>query len=160
MPLILVSVQYLKVTIGELHSYKALNATPKKVIEKLVKNEDMSAAESRVFKFHVTFVGDLNPEELRNFLRYVTGSSVLICERIKVTFNSISGLGRSPVWHTCDCWLELSTTYYTYPEFKHEFLNILNSAVAWPMDAGSIECTTHKCDNSLRQDSNSVSFVK
>ena len=125
-----------EVTIGELYSwYKALNATPKRVIEKLVENEDMSAAESRVFKFLVTFIGDLNPEELRNFLRYVTGSSVLICERIKVTFNGVSGLGRSPVGHTCDCWLELSTTYYTYPEFKHEFLNILNSAVAWPMDA-------------------------
>ena len=50
-------------------------------------------------------------------------------------FNGVSGLGRSPVGHTCDCWLELSTTYYTYPEFKHEFLNILNGAVAWPMDA-------------------------
>ena len=40
------------------------------------------------------------------------------------------------VWegHTCDCWLELSTTYYTYPEFKPEH-GFLNSAVAWPMDA-------------------------
>lgn len=125
-----------EVNVGELYSwYTALNATPKRVIEKLEENVDMSAAESRVFKFLITFIGDLNQEELRNFLRYVTGSSVLICERIKVTFNGVSGLGRSPISHTCDCWLELSTTYYTYPEFKHEFLNILNSAVAWPMDA-------------------------
>ena len=86
---------------GELYSwYKALNATPKRVIEKLV---DMSAAESRVFKFLVTFIGDLNKEELRNFLRYVTGSSVCVCEQIKVTLNGVSGLERSPVGHTCDC---------------------------------------------------------
>lgn len=125
-----------KIDVGELYLwYKALNATPKRVIDKLEENVDMSAVESRVFRFLVAFIGDLNQEELRNFLRYVTGSSVLICERIKVTFNGVSGLGRSPIGHTCDCWLELPTTYLTYPEFKQEFLNILSSTVAWPMDA-------------------------
>ena len=87
-----------------------------------------------MFKFLVTFIGDLNPEELRNYLCFVTGSSVLICERIEVTFNGVSGLERSSIGHTCDCWLKLSTTYYTYPEFKHNLLSILNSAVACQMD--------------------------
>lgn len=124
------------VGVGELYTwYKALSASPKRVLEKLEEIDCMSAAENRVFNFLVQFIGDLTQEELRNFLRYVTGSSVLLCKSIKVTFNGVSGLGRSPISHTCDCWLELPTTYYTYPEFKSEFLSVLNSTIAWPMDA-------------------------
>ena len=52
------------------------------MIDKLEENVDMSAAESRVFRFLVTFIGDLNQEEVWNFLRHVTGSYVLICGHI------------------------------------------------------------------------------
>lgn len=126
------------VGVGELYNwYKALSASPKRVLEKIeeIDPDFMFVAENRLFNFLIQFIGDLTQEELRNFLRYVTGSSVLLCKSIKVTFNGVSGLGRSPISHTCDCWLELPTTYYTYPEFKSEFLSILNSTIAWPMDA-------------------------
>ena len=69
------------VGVGELYNwYKALSASPKRVLEKIeeIDPDFMSVAENRVFNFLIQFIGDLTQEELRNFLCYVTGSSVLL----------------------------------------------------------------------------------
>ena len=82
-----------------------------------------------------TFIGNLNHQDLRNFLRFVTGSSVVIDKKISVTLYSLSGLARRPISYTFCCTLELSVTYLTYPDFAEEFLTVLRSKVAWPMEA-------------------------
>ncbi len=82
-----------------------------------------------------TFIGNLNHQDLHNFLRFVTGSSVDIDKKISVTLYSLSGLARRPISYTCSCTLELSVTYLTYPDFAEEFLTVLRSKVAWPMEA-------------------------
>ena len=72
--------------------------------------------------------------EVRNFLRFVTGSSTLVDE-IKVTFNGLSGLSRRPIAHTCSCTLELPVSYATYLEFAQEFDAIFTRELSWIMDA-------------------------
>ena len=63
--------------------------------------------------------------EVRRFLCFTTGSSVLIANRISVTFNNLSGLARKPIAHTCGCVIELPSTYMSFLDFEQEFTAIL-----------------------------------
>ena len=123
-------------SVGDLHGlYRALNATPGSVRSMIKESKEMTSSQARVLGYLRTFIGNLNHQDLRNFLRFVTGSSVVIDKKISVTFNSLSGLARRPISHTCSCTFELSVTYLTYPDFAEEFLTVLRSEVAWPMEA-------------------------
>ena len=74
-------------------------------------------------------------DEIRQFLRFVTGSSVMLPEGIFVTFNGSSDLMRRPIAHTCSCLLELSSTYVSYLDFEHEFHAVLSDKeYSWQMD--------------------------
>ena len=117
--------------------YKALNATTSAVLRVVEEPFDMNYAEERVFGYLLSVIGSLKQNELRLFLRFVTGSSVLIAKVIKVTFNNLSGLARRPTSHTCDCQIELPVSYETYPEFEMEFNKVLASdfSCVWAMDA-------------------------
>ena len=121
---------------GTLQIYKALNATPQSVIGVLDVPDNIDANQSRVFGYLKTFIGNLDNKDLRNCLRFITGSSVMIDQKITVSFNNTSGLCGSLISHliyTCSCILELSSTYLAYPEFAEEFFNVLSSKVAWPI---------------------------
>ena len=83
-------------------------------------------------------IGNMHPQELWLFLRFVTGASVCIAPKIEVTFNNLSGLARRPIAHTCDFNLELPTAYVNYEDFYGEFKAILTSTseeFSWRMDA-------------------------
>lgn len=117
------------------HLYKALSASPSKVIEMIQEPEEMSSAQLRVFGYLIQFVGSLNIDDLRKFLRYVTGASVCSAIPISVTFTGASGLGRAVGAHTCSNTLSLPTTYATFPEFATEFQLILSDPLeSWLMD--------------------------
>lgn len=73
--------------------------------------------------------------DLAAFMRFVTGSSSMMAEEITVSFNTLSGMARRPISHTCGCVLELSTCYITYNEFADEFYEVLRSHDAWAMHA-------------------------
>ena len=115
--------------------YQLLNATPSSVLKQIQEPELMNAGESRVYNYLLSFVGNMKQNELRLFLRFVTGSAVLMAEPIKVSFNSLTGLARRPISHTCDCGLELSVSYSSYPEFEEEFFTVLHNELSWQMDA-------------------------
>lgn len=115
--------------------YKALNATPEKVLAIIEEPEDMNMAQTKAFSFLTTFLANASPDTLRLLLRFITGSSVMIDFPIKVLFNTITGLGRRVIAHTCDCTIELPSSYETYPEFQQELLMLLSSDFAWTMDA-------------------------
>jgi len=125
-----------KFSVERLHQlYKALNATPNSVLAILDEPEEMNAAQERIFTFLKSFIGNMKQSEVGLFLRFVTGSSVLIAERIKTIFNNSTGLRRCPTSHTCDCVLELPISYTTYPEFEYEFSKVLaDEEFAWAMD--------------------------
>ena len=113
--------------------YKALNASSSSVLKMVEEPEDMNSAQSRVFGYLTTFIGNAKQKQL--FLRFVTGSSVLITKPINISFNNLSGFARRPISHTCDCRLELSIAYTTFPEFESEFAQILDHEMSWLMDA-------------------------
>lgn len=81
------------------------------------------------------YITNMTEEEIRCFLRFVTGSAVLTSKKIIVTFNSLSGIQRRPIAHTCDCVLELPTSYSSYPEFEHEFAVLMPDEMSWTMDS-------------------------
>ncbi len=62
--------------IFELHV--TLNAMPATVISRIEEPEQTNSAGARVFSYLTRFIGNMKKEELRRFLRFVTGSSVLI----------------------------------------------------------------------------------
>ena len=94
--------------------------------------------EERIYGYLVCMIGNMNVNEDRNFLCFVTGSSVCSSTGITITFNSLSGLGRRPIAHTCDYVLELPSTYMNYDDFYNEFLSIfdkVNEEYTYRIDA-------------------------
>ena len=80
---------------------------------------------------------NMGTNDLRNFLRFTTGSSVCIADKISVAFNSFSGLARHPIEHTYSNSLELSASYINYHDFFSEWHAILsdtNIEWKWCMD--------------------------
>ena len=124
-------------TINQLYLlYQSLSATPAKVLAILEEPMEENSCQARVFTYLQQYIGNMKNEEVRRFLRYTTGSSVLIGEHITVSFNSLSGAARRPIAHTCGCELELSSSYLSYLEFEEEFNFILsNDEYTWDMDA-------------------------
>ena len=118
--------------------YNQLTVTAEKVHNLLSLPQASSLSEERVYGYLKTMVGNISNDELRSFLRFVTGSSVCNSMYILVTFNTLSGLGRRPIAHTCDSTLELSTTYINYDDFYGDFQAILckvNKEFSFRMDA-------------------------
>ncbi|XP_020916898.1 uncharacterized protein LOC110254267 [Exaiptasia diaphana] len=117
--------------------YEDLTPTPGKVLKKLLKeHEDLRAEQQRVFNFLTIYVGDMDTNHLRQFLRFVTGStSTPRKPGIKVSFNGAQSLSRFPSASTCSSTLILSARYESYAEFKREFDSILASDEAFEMSA-------------------------
>lgn len=125
-----------KFTVEQLFDlYKLLCASPDTVLENLEEPEISNSSEDKVYRYLVTFIGNSKPELLRSFLRFVTGSSVLLSNKIKVTFNSLDGVARRPISHTCSGTLELPLSYFSYPDFEQEFSHVLTDEMTWLMDA-------------------------
>ena len=124
-------------TVEELYSlHDSLSVTPEKVLAILDEPIEENSTQATVFGYLEQYVGNMKNEEARRFLRYTTGSSVLIGQRITVSFNSLSGFTRRPTAHTCGCELELPSTYLSYLEFEKEFNVILaDDDYAWDMNA-------------------------
>ena len=68
------------------------------------------------------------------FLQFTTGSNVLVCDKISISFNKLEGLGRRPVAHTCTPTLEIPSTYQSYNELSEDFSNLLSNKNAWAFD--------------------------
>ena len=115
-----------------------MSVTPTKVLSMLEFCEIANELEERVCNYLTTMVGNMQVNELSLFLRFITGASVCIVPKIKVEFNALSGFGRRPIAHTCDCVLELPITYLNYDDFYGEFkaiFDITKENFSWRMDA-------------------------
>jgi hypothetical protein len=115
--------------------YKALNASTSAVLKRITEPADMNAAQARTFSYLLTYIGNMKYNELRLFIRFVTGSSVMTAQDITVYFNYLSGLQRRPISHTCDSGLQLPVEYSTFPEFEQEFSAVLANEQSWIMDS-------------------------
>lgn len=113
--------------------HKELSPTPRRVLGLLKFSDLMSAEESTVANHLRRFVRELDKVSIARFLRFCTGSDLMIREKIDVSFVNVKGLARRPVAHTCSCLLELPKTYENFPQFRTEFMSVLNANV-WIMD--------------------------
>ena len=75
--------------------------------------------------------------DLQNFLRFTTGSSVCIAKNLKIGFNDTCGLGRRPFANTCGYALELPSSYLNYHDFFSDWTAIFSATDdewTWCMD--------------------------
>ena len=126
-------------SIDDLHDiYATLTVSPVRVLSMIKDPCCTTANQERVMSYLRQLVGSMSQNELRAFMRFVTGASVCLDQTIKVTFNSAEGLSKHPRSHCCDSSLELPSTYATYPEFASDFNCILSDThdnYNWIMDA-------------------------
>ena len=116
--------------------YMSLCASPQRVLSSLDEPEELDMCQAQVLQYLKQFIGNMGREELRRFLRFITGTSVLLNNRITVTFNSLSGLARRPIAHMCGSTIELPSSYTTYPEFEREFMTLLaDDNQVWQLNA-------------------------
>lgn len=122
------------ISINELLAhYDALKPTPKRV-QGLLEFEDVTTAKQREVVNHLRrYLRECDDERLGKFLRFTTGSNVIICSKIQVIFTKMSNFCRRPIGHTCGCVLELSDSFDNFPEFRSEFNKVLDSNI-WVMD--------------------------
>ena len=85
------------------------------------------------FESSKTICQELDIATLKKFMRFCTGSDLLLQDHIDVSFVNVTGIARRPVAHTCSCLLEIPKTYESFPGFRTEFLAVLNANV-WIMD--------------------------
>jgi hypothetical protein len=105
-----------------------------KIVNRILKFPESMCAEEQAVANHLRrFIRELNDGMLGKFIRFCTGSDLIVCKEIKVSFVNTSGLARRPIAHTCSCLLELSKSYESFPQFRSEFLAVLESNV-WVMD--------------------------
>ncbi len=123
--------------VDELNSIcESLSANPEKVLEQIEEPIFANMNEQRVFGYLEQFIGEMKVTEAKRFLRFVTGSSVLTVETIRVSFNALVGAARRPIAHTCSNILELPYTYSTFLEFSKEFTALLdNDEFCWSMNS-------------------------
>lgn len=109
-----------------------MTPSTKKVIKALKVAEIKTDAERQSFDYLKKFIKTLDGASLKIFLKFVTGSDVLVTHQdITIYFTSIDGMARRIIVHTCEPSLELPSTYQSYTEMMEEFNNILRSKEAW-----------------------------
>ncbi|XP_057293155.1 uncharacterized protein LOC130621818 [Hydractinia symbiolongicarpus] len=112
--------------------YKKILPTNRKVV-KILNAEPKNAAERECFDYLKQFIRGLDEIGLKTFLRFCTGSDVLLVEKLRVEFVPCSTAARRPIAHTCAPMLEMPSSYSNFCEFRAEMHNIL-SASSWSMD--------------------------
>ena len=77
------------------------------------------------------YICSLQGKSLSLFLQFITGSDIVSCESIEVTFSVFEGMSRRPVAHTCGPLLEIPSSYQSYNELSEEFSELLQNKEAW-----------------------------
>lgn len=117
--------------------YRQLVPTNRKVLKALSFPEQLSKPEMELRDYLNDLIRELEPEMLKLFLRFCTGSDMMVKTNITVRFTSsdLSDNVRCPTSHTCGCILEIPRTYSrdSYVVFKSDFKSVLQSRY-WQMD--------------------------
>lgn len=118
--------------------YDSLTVSAARIRKSLMSSSENNSNAERVYGYFTTMIDNSTTEDLRSLLRFITGSSICSASDILVVYNSLSGLSRRPIAHTCDSTIELSTTYLNYADFHSEFQAIfskVNKEYTFRMDA-------------------------
>ena len=88
--------------------YASLHSTPSK-ISRLIDANPTTPAEAEVVTHLKRLIKGLDEFSLKKFLRFCTASDVLLCNGIHVTFTSLVGMHRRPIFHM---WLCVRTAFH------------------------------------------------
>ena len=113
--------------------YKSKTPTAKKII-RLFQAEPSNDAERECLGHLKRFVKSLEGHSLAKFLHFCTGSDIITCDSITITFSTLSGLERRPIARTCAPLIELPSTYESYVALAEEFVNIMRGDQSWSFD--------------------------
>ena len=94
---------------------------------------DANPHTERVFSYLKRFVGGLNDEKAKVFLRFVTGIEVFNeNSKISVQFNGVMDEEkRAPMVHPCGNSLTLSKYFFTYSHLEEIFTRVIDYPVFW-----------------------------
>ena len=116
--------------------FKSMMLSHGKVLSLLKEPLTNDEAEEKTWFYLQSYIGNRSDEELRRFVRFVTGSFVISVKSIAVGFNRLDGFARRPTVQTCSARIELPSTYASLPEFISEFRTFLSDPkYSWDMDA-------------------------
>ena len=116
------------VTLENLYDIK--RPTAKKIV-KLIKSEPVTDQERQCLDHFKKYIRSLQGSSLSVFLQFITGSDIISCDSIEVTFSALEGTSRRPVAHTCGPLLEIPSSYQSYNELSEEFSELLQNKEAW-----------------------------
>ena len=119
---------------GIANVYRLLSVSAEKFLNAIQECEFRNEAEERIYSYLIRMIESMKINSLRNFLRFWTGSSVLITDKLFVIFT----YGYSPFAHTCGNTLELPLNYTNFQQFEFEWDTILNNIQeewTWCMDS-------------------------
>ena len=112
--------------------FEEVQPTPRRLLA-LLKAKPNDSAEIDSLNIFKRYVCGVSSVVLKRLLKYLTGSDIIIVEKIDVIFvKPESSICRRPIAHTCGPTLELPSTYNTYCELREEFTNILEQT-NWEM---------------------------
>ena len=109
--------------------YDELIPTSKKVL-KILKVPSDNLEEKKVGDAIKRYVKNCSESKLQEFLRYCTGSNLLIVPEITVNVTPQStDFERRPIARTCGCVLDLPTNYIDFMILREDFDNILDKKI-------------------------------
>lgn len=73
-------------------AYNALMASPLKLLQKIQEPEFNNPNEQHVYTYFQQYIGQMNADDAKRLVRFITGSSVLTSENIRIEFNALSGV--------------------------------------------------------------------
>ena len=87
---------------GIVRLYKSCSVTPEAVLRILeTTTHDLNGDQEHVYSYLKTMIGNMATKELQAFVRFMTGSSSSIEQRMQVQFTCLTGAARRPIAHTC-----------------------------------------------------------
>ena len=110
--------------------YRHILPTNRDVIE-LIQSNPTNGNERDALGFLKQYIRGLDEPLLRKFLKYCTGSDVILVNKIAVELVACPTIARRPIVHTCVPLMELPSSYASYCEFREEMQNILNACDNW-----------------------------
>ncbi|XP_024118320.1 uncharacterized protein LOC112139717 [Oryzias melastigma] len=110
-----------------------LQPNSKKVCHLLKFPVDLTQKQKEAASYLKRFIRELDEIKLQKFLRFCTGSDLVITDSIFVEFQEMTEFTRRPIGHTCGKILHIADSYENFPDFRSEFNSVLESNI-WVMD--------------------------
>lgn len=94
----------------------------------------MNDQEKDIKQYVTTYLRECDSQRMSRFLRFCTGSDLILGKTITIYFTNLQGFKRRPVAHTYGCFLELSVNYDSYPDLNESEMNKVLESNVWIMD--------------------------